>query len=84
MRLIDADALLEAIKTDVMGGLNYQHFIEKAPTIELKQGEWERIPYSFAGDFRCSCCGTKSHDNYWNYCPNCGANMRGSKNEKDT
>ena len=40
-----------------------------------KQGEWERIPYSFVGGFRCSCCGTKTLDDYWNFCPNCGARM---------
>ena len=45
---------------------------------EPKHGEWERIPYSFAGGFRCSCCGTKACDNYWSYCPNCGARMKGA------
>ena len=32
-RLIDADVLIEAIRTDIMGGLNYASFIEEAPTI---------------------------------------------------
>jgi hypothetical protein len=49
MRLIDADALLEAMKTDVMGGLNYRHFIEEAPTIEPM--EWipcnKRMPEEY-------------------------------------
>lgn len=31
-RLIDADVLLEAIRTDIMGGLNYESFIREAPT----------------------------------------------------
>ena len=48
-----------------------------------KQGMWERIPYSFAGGFRCSCCGTKTRDNYWNFCPNCGARMKGESDNKD-
>ena len=33
MRLIDADELKKAIKTDIMGGLNYERFIDIAPTV---------------------------------------------------
>ena len=59
---------------------------EAADTIEMlsekarepKQGEWERIPYSFVGGFRCSCCGTKTLEKHWNFCPNCGARMEGA------
>ena len=47
MRLIDADALMEAIRTDVMGGLNYESFIKEAPTIDAVP-RWipceERLP----------------------------------------
>ena len=47
MRLIDADALMEAIRTDVMGGLNYESFIKEAPTIDATP-RWilceERLP----------------------------------------
>lgn len=32
-RLIDADELKEAIRTDIMGGLNYERFMNNAPTI---------------------------------------------------
>ena len=32
-RLIDADKLKEAIRTDIMGGLNYERFINNAHTI---------------------------------------------------
>ena len=38
-RLIDADALNKAIRTDIMGGLNYEYFIETAPTIIESEGE---------------------------------------------
>ena len=31
--LIDADVLLEAIRTDIMGGLNYESFIREASTV---------------------------------------------------
>ena len=47
MRPIDADALMEAIQTDIMGGLNYESFIKEAPTINAVP-RWipceERLP----------------------------------------
>ena len=47
------------------------------PTIEPEiRGKWERNPNSFIESYRCTCCGQKVLDNYWNYCPNCGADMR--------
>lgn len=51
--------------------------IKAVPSADKPQGEWEDIPYSFAGGYRCSICGQKSLENDWNYCPNCGADMRG-------
>ena len=48
---------------------------------ERKKGRWERIPFSFAGGYRCSVCGQKSWEKYWHFCPNCGADMRGDDNE---
>ena len=33
MRLIDADALEEELKKDIMGGLNYRWYINNAPTV---------------------------------------------------
>lgn len=32
-RIIDVDKLKEAIRTDIMGGLNYERFMNNAPTI---------------------------------------------------
>jgi Zn finger protein HypA/HybF involved in hydrogenase expression len=55
-------------------------FIENMPSADRPTGEWERIPYSFTNGFRCSCCGTKSREKHWNYCPNCGARMKGVDN----
>ena len=44
-------------------------------------GEWERIPYSMA-DYgrRCSLCHFKV-GNPTNFCPNCGARMKGADDE---
>ena len=57
MRLIDADALMEAIRTDVMGGLNYESFIKEAPTIDAAP-HWilceERLP-EVGEEVLCQC-----------------------------
>lgn len=81
MRLIDADALEPDADYDDGEYLAYSKAqINNAPTIynpERKKGKWERIPYSFVCGYRCSCCGQKTIDDKWNFCPNCGADMRG-------
>lgn len=88
MRLIDADALKEAMyheafekDTDMQkwdGGcwIRYKMFenkIKEAPTIEeRKTGRWNE-------DGTCSVCGTYSSLNLTKvkYCPECGAEMEG-------
>lgn len=44
----------------------------------MKKGRWERIVYDMADypAFRCSRCGYKALDNHYNFCPDCGADMR--------
>ena len=82
-RLIDADELYQSIRTDIMGGLNYAHFIEIAPTVDavpVVHGHWVEIAISkllyHISFLRCSVCGrsiAKVAD--MNYCPFCGAKM---------
>lgn len=63
-----------------------------ADVVERKRGEWEhRVEshhdthtdeYWDEGYFVCSECG----ESWWdttNFCPNCGADMRGEKHERD-
>lgn len=56
--------------------------IPSANVIEPKRGEWLERNSGFIEWIRCSACnyriyqGTKT-----NFCPNCGANMRGKVNE---
>lgn len=52
--------------------------LSRIPSVEPKQGEWERIPYSMA-DYgrRCSLCHFKV-GNPTNFCPNCGCRMKGA------
>ena len=88
MRLIDADA----VDIEYRGGfhddyvVNYNSFIN-APTIdavEVVHGEWI---VSYTGGIKqteCSVCGKSfiTYDVYgWNYCPWCGAKMKGADDE---
>ena len=78
MRLIDADALVEAMlearreETDTV--LKLIRFIEKQPTIEPKRGRWEIIDVEEPRRYGCSRCKCLSWDTD-NFCPNCGARM---------
>lgn len=54
--------------------------INKAPTIEPKQGEWEYVDdrlLGYAPFHRCRECGEEMYTTKDNFCPNCGADMRG-------
>ena len=50
--------------------------IENAPTIEPKQGEW----IDFKNGWKCNAC-EKWNSEKSNFCPNCGADMRGKDDE---
>lgn len=89
MRLIDADALMRDIEKYHLSDGKFQHWVEVQPTIEpeRKKGKWERH-YSRPNVYEdlywhCSECGYKSDNQYanayYNYCPNCGADMRGEQ-----
>ena len=63
--------------------------INDEPTVERLQGEWimEDKPYGGFGDsvlaITCSICKTSYvyRDTTHNFCPNCGADMRGYKHD---
>ena len=58
------------------------------PTIELKHknGKWMegKHPYDDDGTYYCFCseCGSDAHEQS-EFCPHCGADMRGEQNEID-
>lgn len=89
MRLIDADSLkLNAWPERYTGeGIVYVEDIDNAPTVEaveVKHGRWEKASETMP-IYRCSVCKErnlfKNGDNVLsNYCPNCGADMRGDGN----
>lgn len=73
-RYIDVDAALNAIKEAELG-CEYEA-VEAVPTadvVERKRGEW----IIQDGAVCCSECGEPNME--WNFCPNCGADMRGEK-----
>ena len=51
---------------------------------ERKPGKWRRrlVDCGFNADWHCSECGWKTslEEHGYNYCPNCGADMRGDDN----
>lgn len=94
MRLIDADALKEKqvnvcyeddYESDGFGVVYVRH-IDEAPTIAavpVKRGRWEdlREAYNDVPRSKCSLCGREiiGLESHYNFCPNCGADMRERK-----
>ena len=88
MRLIDADALSESIKSG--SGTPMQKFfadvcVATAPTVDaapVVHGQWVHVPSSdmMTGKaYKCSECGKMRYGSFMpNYCGNCGARMDGA------
>ena len=61
--------------------------IEALPSAQpmRKKGRWKRrlVDSGFNANWHCSECGWKTaiEEHGYNYCPNCGADMRGDPNE---
>ena len=93
MRLIDADALSEKLcETTIFikDGEVFQRMINDAPTVsaETVQGEWifrTDIPIGggreSAGYVCSNCRKDYFHVDGMNFCPNCGAKMKGGDTE---
>lgn len=96
MRLIDADDLLTAFPVDDEPTLTkscVRMTIQRMPTIEPRKGKWiyGEDEYGIDG-YHCDKCGffvpwdyAHKFINYiedYNFCPNCGADMRGEQDGK--
>ena len=88
MRLIDADALIdkygdwyteEGMEEGYIGTI--KGIVDSMPTIEeRKTGEWIVEDDGYTECCRCDQCG-KRYVDISNFCPNCGADMRGGNHE---
>lgn len=87
MRLIDADALIKYCEDNWIP-LNVDA-VNEQPTIEpeRKKGKWKRkiVDSGYNADWVCSECGDRWKYDFinFNFCPNCGADMRGEENGKN-
>lgn len=57
--------------------------IPAADVVEVRHGRWERVDYGNGFyNYHCSSCRHIPRENIRsNYCPNCGADMRGGVND---
>ena len=70
---------------DAVEILSEVHHMDAADVVEVRRGEWERYVtgngWDFWEDLICPFC-EKKHEKprfKMNFCPNCGADMRGDK-----
>ena len=91
-RLVDVDKLISSLGELVESGMTGNktkavlklaiQIADAQPTVDadaVKHGHWE---IDMHGNWACSLCGNDPyHDNMngMNYCPNCGADMRGEE-----
>ena len=54
--------------------INLLNKLPSADVVERKRGEW------IVGTEQCTCCGSYGLISF-NFCPNCGADMRGKSDE---
>lgn len=86
VRLIDANALKEVVHNSNLSGnrewliMELDKIIDNAPTVERPQGEWNKCfdKKDYFIGWKCSRC-EKICKGIYNYCPNCGADMREEK-----
>ena len=64
------------------GGCRVEEWIDKFPSADRPQGEWKRrlVDNGFNADWVCSECGYRVKQDFvsFNYCTNCGAQMKGA------
>ena len=89
------DTISRQAAIDVVKGIDrsFVKYIEELPSAQTEQKTGKWIPHDCSGrasidNDACSECGQRFYQIaetgcIWNYCPNCGAEMRGDKDETD-
>ena len=74
---INAYLGLSAVSRTIQNMTSIQEILENLPSAEpRKKGKWIEIKYTF--HHKCSNCEwINNADSGYNFCPNCGADMRG-------
>lgn len=81
MRLIDADDFIAKFDHIPMVQEAIRKAMDTMPTIEeRKTGRWIYARYPFSKCSNCECY-FDTANNVGSYCPNCGADMRGTEND---
>ena len=79
--LNDSPEQVRYSREDAADCVRYMDAADVAPVVH---GRWiEQEKYTFGVMYDCSICGERILDNghSWNYCSNCGADMRKEKND---
>lgn len=81
---VAADAARDAYKRNTTAAISAMMAIKDLPPSAQpvrKTGQWIKRKKGAIG-YNCSCCGKSDISNHFDYCPNCGADMRGNDDEK--
>lgn len=79
-------------KRELYGNYRLEHRHRNCPLVEIEErkGKWIRKPIRndkggcIGAEMICSCCNKDNrHDEYMDFCPNCGAKMEGEGNNVD-
>lgn len=56
--------------------------IQPSDVTPVRHAKWSvNVGMNFFKERNCPVCKKRIESNFWNYCPNCGADMRGSNGE---
>lgn len=89
-KYIEADALIKSLATEtgcmdrVFHAMDVADMVKNFPAADVREnvrGEWTMLdPDEYLLPFRCSHCNRNSENKY-DFCPNCGADMRGEEHD---